>query len=54
MVGDQVSVNEQDVLGLVDNVDGDRSQQSGHLPALLQGIQGRELGAAGQNASPVS
>ena len=39
VVGDQISVNEQDVLGLVDNVDVDKSQESGHLPAFLQGIQ---------------
>lgn len=39
VVGDQIAVNEQDVLSPIDNVDIDKSQESGYLPALLQGIQ---------------
>lgn len=49
VVGDQIVVNEQDVLDPVDKVDVDKPQESGRLLALFRGIQGQELGAAGKS-----
>lgn len=36
-------VNEQDIPGLVDNGDVDKSQEPEYLPSLLKGILGRNL-----------
>lgn len=36
MAGDQIVVNEQDIPGLVDNVDFDKSQEPEHLLSLLK------------------